>query len=70
MDNAIKIQFDHWMNHHADSQLVNKAWQQLEIEDSGKYQEYLSELEYQAFSGGFAAGVLLMTECFAGGEKA
>lgn len=73
---GIRVQFDHWMNHHSDSWLVRSTWIALQekVERSipetkqsmfeEKLWAYLQSLEYQAYSAGFAAGIRLSAECF------
>lgn len=81
MNNQLKAQYDYWCNHHSDDPPVKQAWQKYEeyinyhlprdmrkaVEE--RLQTYLLQLEYQAFSGSFSAGVLLMAGCLAANEK-
>lgn len=71
----IRVQYEHWMNYHSDNWGVRTTWRDLEkaigsITETThsafdqRLREYLEQLEYQAYSAGFAAAIRLSAECF------
>ncbi len=77
---ALQIQYEHWMNHHADKPETRQAWMLFErvLNDAlsqeirtllePSFKTYLCELERQAYRSGFAAGVRLVSLCYGPGE--
>lgn len=66
-EKTIKIIYDNWLENHADTDDIKAMWKRiadfLPSEPPEILNKYIEALEQQAFHAGFAAGVVLMTEC-------